>query len=82
MSESALPIVLISEAESSGKCYRPAPLNVLFLRKNVRSIRLDEETIEMLVHMMSAMEMSTSTDTPVCRNQRSVATPDCGSCCR
>ena len=82
MSESALLIVLVSEAESSGKCYRPAPLSVLFLRKNVRFIRLDEKIIEMLVHMMRAMELSTSTGTPVCKNQRSIATSDCGSCCR
>jgi nitric oxide synthase oxygenase domain/subunit len=82
MSRSALPIVLVSEAESSGKCYRPAPLSVVFLRKNVRSICIDEETIDMLVNMMRAMELSTSTGIPVCKNQRLVATADCGSCCR
>lgn len=66
--DSALRIVMVNEAESSGNFYRPAPLSVLFLRKNARSIRLDEETIEMLAHMMSAMEYSTSTSTPACEN--------------
>ena len=66
--ESALQIVMVNEAESSGNFYRPAPLSVPFSRKNARSIRLDEETIEMLVHMMSVMEFSISTGTPACKN--------------
>ena len=66
--ESALQTVIVSEAESSGNFHRPVPLSVLFLRKNARSIRLNEETIEMLVHMMSVMELSTKTGTPACKN--------------